>query len=113
MLPNANVSRLSTLFLNAHSCASALASVIENGNKHQKICAFAESIVLYNTIVLHWEGCRLFFMHKCLSYILNRHVSIVLQFQICSALKLSILFVSINISSVLHLSGFQIVNLFL
>ena len=68
MLPNANVS---TLVLNAHSCASAMASVIENDNKHQKICAFAESIVhvLYNTIVLLREGCRLFFMHKCLSYI--------------------------------------------
>ena len=66
MLPDANVS---TLVLNTHSCASALASVIENDTKHQKICAFAESIVLYNTIVLHWEGCRLFFMQKCLSYI--------------------------------------------
>ena len=56
--------------ISGDNCASALASVIENDNKHQKICAFADSIVLYNTIVLHWEGCRVcFFMHKCLSYI--------------------------------------------
>ena len=47
--PYANVLRL---VLDAHSCASALNSVIENDNKHLTTCAFADRIILYSTIVL-------------------------------------------------------------